>query len=250
MPYWRADEPYADLIRRDPKPLRIGFSHQWGPYGTSPEIIAELMRAARFLEGLGHHVEEAQPAIDYEAAFKAQTTCYITNFAQTIALLLEPRGLTRPPEGLVEPMNIRLWAAGIDATYSERTRMQLAFNTASRGFGAFFERFDIILTPTMAKPTPRIGTTEYLTVSDEPDVHAWFANLWGIFAYTPLANLCGIPGLSMPFGRLANGLPMGIQVMGAQGQDGLLLQLAAQVERALGGQWNGGAVPAHHVTRG
>lgn len=249
MPYWRADEPYADLVRRDPKPLRIGLSHQWGPYGTSPEIIAELNRAGRFIESLGHHVEEAQPAIDYEAAYRAQTTCYITNFAQTIALLLEPRGLTRPPEGLVEPMNIRLWAAGIDATYSERTRMQLAFNTASRGFGAFFEAFDIILTPTMAKPTPLIGTTEYLTVSDEPDVHAWFANLWGIFAYTPLANLCGIPGLSMPFGRLANGLPMGIQLMGAQGQDGLLLQLAAQVERALGGAWNGGAVAAHHVTR-
>lgn len=249
MPYWRADEPYADLVRRDPKPLRIGLSHQWGPYGTSPEIIAELNRAGHFLQGLGHHVEEAQPAIDYEAAYRAQTTCYITNFAQTIALLLEPRGLTRPPEGLVEPMNIRLWAAGIDATYSERTRMQLAFNTASRGFGAFFESFDIILTPTMAKPTPLIGTTEYLTVSDEPDVRAWFANLWGIFAYTPLANLCGIPGLSMPFGRFANGLPMGIQLMGAQGQDGLLLQLAAQVERALGGAWNGGAVAAHHVTR-
>lgn len=248
MPYWTAPEPYTNLIRRDPPKLRIALSHEWGPYRATPEIVAELERAGRFLEGLGHHVGLALPAIDLEAAYAAQTTCYITNFAQTIALLLEPRGLSRPPEDRIEPMNIRIWEAGIGATYSERTRMQMAFNAASRGFGAFFEDWDIILTPTMAKPTPAIGTTEYLTTSDNPDVRDWFANLWGIFAYTPLANLCGIPGLSMPFGRLPNGLPLGLQIQARQGGDGLLLQLAAQVERALDGRWNGGALPARHVT--
>jgi amidase len=250
MPYWKADEPYSELIRRDPGRLRIALSYEWGPYGAAPEIVAELERAGRFLEGLGHHVERALPQIDFAAAYAAQTTCYITNFAQTIALLLEPRGMKRPPEDLIEPMNVRIWAAGIDATYSERTRMQLAFNAASRGFGAFFEDWDVILTPTMARPTPAIGTTEYLTTSGNPDVRDWFHNLWGIFAYTPLSNLCGIPGLSMPFGRLPNGLPMGIQIQTRQAGDGLLLQLAAQVERALGGQWNGGALPTTHVTAG
>lgn len=247
MPFWISPEPYTDLIRRDPPKLRIALSHEWGPYRATPEIVAELERAGRFLESLGHHVGLALPAIDLEAAYEAQTTCYITNFAQTIALLLEPRGLARPPADKVEPMNIRIWEAGIDASYSERTRMQMAFNTASRGFGAFFEEWDIILTPTMAKPTPLIGTTDYLTVSDNPDVRDWFANLWGIFAFTPLANLCGIPGLSMPFGRLPTGLPMGIQAQARQGGDGLLLQFAAQVERALDGCWNGGSRPIHHV---
>jgi amidase len=54
--------------------------------------VAELERVGRFLEGLGHHVAWAQPAIDYRAAFAAQTTCYISNFAQTIANLLAPSG--------------------------------------------------------------------------------------------------------------------------------------------------------------
>ncbi|WP_239508809.1 amidase family protein, partial [Klebsiella aerogenes] len=84
----------------------------------------------------------------------------------------------------------------------------------------FFEQWDIILTPTMAKPTPVIGTTEYLTTSDNPSVHDWFANLWGLFAYTPLANLCGIPGISMPFGLHENGLPLGIQAQAKQAGDG------------------------------
>ena len=49
-------------------------------------------------------------------------------------------------------------------------------------------------------PTPRIGTTEYLTLSDNPSVLDWFENLWRNFAYTPLTNLCGIPGISLPLG--------------------------------------------------
>jgi amidase len=43
-------------------------------------------------------------------------------------------------------------------------------------------------------------------------------------------------------------LPLGIQAISAQARDGLLLQLAAQVERALGGAWNQGRRPGVHVT--
>ncbi len=250
MPYWMPAERYTDLIRRDPKPLRIALSHEWGDYRATPHLVAELERAGRVLEGLGHHVEWALPAVDFRAAFAAQTTCYITNFAQTIANLLRQLGLERPPADLVEPMNIRIWEAGLDASYSERAAMQAAFNTTSRAFGAFFETWDIILTPITALPTPRIGTTEYLTTSDNPSVLDWFGNLWRNFAYTPLANLCGIPGISLPMAEQENGMPLGIQAQARQGQDGLLLQLAAQVERALDGRWNAGRRPGVHVTAG
>jgi amidase len=127
--------------------------------------------------------------------------------------------------------------------------MQAVFNTTARGFGAFFESWDIILTPITALPTPRIGTTAYLTTSDNPSVLDWFDHLWCNFAYTPLTNLCGIPGISLPLGTQASGLPLGIQAQARQAGDGLLLQLAAQIERALGGRWNDGRVPATHVTR-
>ena len=126
--------------------------------------------------------------------------------------------------------------------------MQAVFNTTARAFGAFFESWDIILTPITALPTPRIGTTEYLTISDNPSVHDWFANLWRNFAYTPLANLCGIPGISLPLAAHENGLPLGIQAQARQANDGLLLQLSAQIERAIDGQWNAGRLPRVHVT--
>ena len=247
MPYWTPDEPYTELIRRDPGRLRIALSHEWGDYRAQPALVAELERAGRFLEGLGHHVEWALPAVDFRAAFAAQTTCYISNFAQFIEALLARHGLARPPAELIEPINILIWEAGKDVSYAERYRMQAAFNTAARAFGAFFEDWDVMLTPITALPTPRVGTTEYLTISDNPSVHDWFANLWRFFSYTPPANLCGIPALSMPMGRQDNGLPFGIHAQAAQARDGLLLQLAAQVERALGGRWNDGRRPGVHV---
>ena len=249
MPYWSAPEPYLQLIQRDPARLRIALSHEWGDYRATPHHVAELQRVGRFLESLGHHVDWAQPAVDYRAAFAAQTTCYISNFAQTIANLLAPAGLSRPPEGLIEPINVRIWEMGLQTTFSERARMQAVFNATSRGFGEFFQQWDILLTPITALPTPKIGTTEYLTISDNPSVLDWFGHLWENFAYTPLSNLCGIPGLSMPMGTQASGLPLGIQAQAAQAQDGLLLQLAAQIERALDGRWNDGRLPAVHVTR-
>ena len=107
--------------------------------------------------------------------------------------------------------------------------------------------WDIILTPITALPTPKIGTTEYLTLSGNPSVHDWFENLWRFFAYTPLTNLCGIPGISLPMAVQENGLPFGIHAQARQANDGLLLQLAAQIERALGGQWNDGRRPGVHV---
>jgi len=92
-----------------------------------------------------------------------------------------------------------------------------------------------------------VGTTEYLTLSDNPSVLDWFDNLWQNFAYTPLANLCGIPGISLPLAFNEHGLPLGMQLQAKQADDGLLLQLSAQIERAIGGRWNDGRRPGVHV---
>lgn len=249
MPYWQPPEPYVTLIQRDPARLRIAVSHEWGDYRATPHIVAELERAARHLQDLGHQVEWVPPQVDIRAAFRAQTLCYVMNFAQVIQGLLDGRGLTQPPEGQIEPINVRIWQAGKDLPYTARHKMQATFNTTARAFGAFFEQWDVILTPITALPTPRVGTTQYLTISDNPDVWDWFENLWQFFAYTPLANLCGLPGLSMPMAQQENGLPFGIHAQARQGNDGLLLQLAAQMERSLGGRWNQGRRPGVHVTQ-
>jgi Asp-tRNA(Asn)/Glu-tRNA(Gln) amidotransferase A subunit family amidase len=48
----------------------------------------------------------------------------------------------------------------------------------------------------------------------------WFGNLWRNFAFTPLANLCGVPAISLPLAEHENGLPLGIQAQAKQANDG------------------------------
>ncbi len=248
MPFWSPPEPYAALVQCDPGRLRIAVSHEWGDYKATPHIAAELERAGRFLEGLGHHVEWKVPAVDFRAGYAAQTTCYITNIAQNVARLSALRGHASPPRELIESMNWRIWEYGRDLTYTARADMQAGFNSTSRAFGQFFTQWDVILTPISTQTTHRRGTMDFLTLNDSDSPLAWFEKLWGMYAYTPLANLTGTPGLSLPMAQHENGLPLGIQALAAQGNDGLLLQLGAQIERALGGKWNGGRVPGVHVT--
>ena len=56
-----------------------------------------------------------------------------------------------------------------------------------------------------------------------------------------------MPAISLPLAFQESGLPLGIQAQARQADDGLLLQLAAQIERALGGRWNDGRLPGVHV---
>src|SRR5699024_10434634 len=131
MPYWTPEEPYREQIKRDPSPLRIAVSHEWGGYQATPEIVAELEKTAEFLQELGNEVEWVAPEIDLQAAYDGQTAAYIMKFAQTIESLLKENGLQEPPHDLIEPICIRVWEAGRFASYAERAEMHKMVNRIS-----------------------------------------------------------------------------------------------------------------------
>jgi len=64
----------------------------------------------------------------------------------------------------------------------------------------------------------------------------------------PRRLAAGLPAVGMPMASQDHDLPLGIQAIAKQANDGLLLQLAAQIERALDGKWNGGRKPKVHVS--
>lgn len=248
MPFWTPERPYLEQIQEDPPRLKIALSHAWGDYAATAHIVGELEQAGRFLEGLGHDVAWAMPDVDFRAAHLAQTTCYITNIAPNLGRVARSRGHDRPTTEWFEPMNVRIWEAGINAPYTLRVEMTATFNRVSRAFGEFFEDWDVLLTPISTKTTHKLGTMDYITLNDSDSAEDWFHTLWGMYAYTPLGNLCGIPGISLPIAAHDNGLPLGIHALTKQAGDGLLLQLCAQIERALDGKWNAGRIPSAHVT--
>ncbi len=59
------------MIARDPGAAAGSRCRtNWGDYRATPHIAAELERVGRFLEGLGHQVDYALPAIDYRAGLR------------------------------------------------------------------------------------------------------------------------------------------------------------------------------------
>ncbi|NDH37415.1 MAG: amidase, partial [Acidimicrobiia bacterium] len=83
--------------------------------------------------------------------------------------------------------------------------------------------FDVLVTPTLAGPPPKIGA---LSGDDSTD------RIREIMQYTAQFNMTGQPAISLPLHMSADGLPMGVQFVGAPYREDLLLRLAAQLETA------------------
>jgi amidase len=99
----------------------------------------------------------------------------------------------------------------------------------SRQVAGFFERYDLWLTPTLGGPPPPLG--ELTSTTSDPLAAATASGRVLMFD-CELANVTGNPAISLPFGRDARGLPLGIHLLGRFGDEATLLRVAGQVERA------------------
>jgi amidase len=97
----------------------------------------------------------------------------------------------------------------------------------TKSWGKVMQRFDVMLSPTLAEPPPVLGHLK----TDQP-----FELVFGrLISYTPFTgamNAAGAPALSLPLGRSQHGLPMGVQFAAAHGRDALLLELGLSIEEA------------------
>jgi amidase len=141
-------------MRRDPGPLRIGFTAA-SPIGTEvhPEAVAAVNEAARLLESLGHEVEEAAPDIDGAALAKAFLHVY---FGQVPAMAAQARaaGARSSDFELLTRVLATLGGATSAATL---TAYLLKWNEFARALARFHQRYDLLLTPTLAHPPIRHG---------------------------------------------------------------------------------------------
>ncbi len=90
-----------------------------------------------------------------------------------------------------------------------------------------FETVDAVITPVLSAAPPAIGAFP----TDHEDVATHFARMAALAPYAALANVGGIPALSVPHGSDCNGLPLAIQLAGPMGAEVRLLELAAILER-------------------
>jgi len=129
---------------------------------------------------------------------------------------------------LFTPLNRGLAEAARAASAADYAGAVLHLQAAARRIVAFWNEFDVVLTPTLALPPVPIGW-------QEEGVDGAIEQIRRNTVFTPftaVANLTGLPAMSLPLHWTADELPVGVQAIGCPGGDALLLQLAAQIEHA------------------
>ena len=236
--------PYADAANDPPAPLRIAL-HTASPIGGA--VDAQWAHAAeacaRHLESLGHVVVDAAPPVDGMALAHDYLTLYFGQVSAQIAWF----GRQGVPASAFEPETRALGLIGDALSAGEYALARAGWNAHRRALGGFLQGVDLLLTPTCAQPPARIGAL------DTPPLQArLLQTVLGLGAarllkrsgvveqlafenlhrtpFTQLANLCGVPAMSVPWGLDDRQLPLGVQFTAPWGGEDLLFRVAGQLE--------------------
>jgi amidase len=226
--------PYTEELDTDPKGLRIGYSTTPAvDFEVDPACIEAVEKTARLLESLGHEVSEGSP-MDAAAAMRGSVDLedtFMTRWAAGQASTLDTLSMALGREiaqGDVEPLTWALAEIGRERSAGKYLQdVGLHHGLTRMIAGWYLSGFDLLLTPTTGRPPQPLGSWD--DSGDDP-LDAFHAGV-PEGAFTAIFNITGQPAISLPLGE-ADGLPVGIQLVAAQGREDLLIQVAAQLERA------------------
>ncbi|MGZ8138319.1 amidase [Bordetella bronchiseptica] len=218
----------AALARPFERPLRIGvWQHAWDGIEVDPACSAALAQAEALCRQLGHATEAiAAPPIDYQAFVRAHIGILCTHIALAVdaRLAVLQRGLR---DDDLEPAILDGYrrARGISAT--DYAGMIQALHAVGRAMAACMQGYDLLLSPTLTRPPVPLGE-----ISMADDFVSFRQKAARYTTFLAVINASGQPAASVPLHIDGQGLPIGVQLIGALGRDDLVLRLAAQLERA------------------
>lgn len=217
--------PVGDVTGPVRRRLRVALvTDSLGGRATDPEVVRATEKTAALLEELGHSVERAEmPAPE---SFADDFLCYWALLA--LGLSRGGRRTFGPDYDRHRNDNLTRGLASYAAKHAVRMPLAITrLNRSHRLTKAFFADHEVVLTPTLALPTPELGwldpSQSFETVMDR--LLEWVT-------FTPLQNATGDPAISLPMATGADGLPIGVQLSAARGQDRRLLELAYELEAA------------------
>jgi amidase len=223
------ESSFAAAAEREPRPLRIGLCTD-PPYEAhvDPECVAAAHGAAELLESLGHSVEESAPRWDLSDVADDFLLVWATDAAagaKQIATALT--GRFDPAD--TEPLTQELIRHSEGASAVELTGALGALRGYGRRMLGWWAGHDVLLTPTLAQPPVPHGA---LAPAPGEPVSEQLYNGVRFVPFCPPVNITGQPAISLPLHVSADGLPVGVQLVGPPAGEELLLSLAGQLERA------------------
>jgi amidase len=242
--------PFLDEVSADPGRLRIAFSREplFGHGAVHADCVDALEDSARLLESLGHHVEEATPPIDRDACALAFVTVLAGETRAEIEHLAQV-ARCKPRARDFEAATYSLGLLGHSISAAAYAGAVRTLQLTARTMAPFFERHDLLLTPTLATPPALIGSLQpnaaeqrLMRIVNRLNA-GWLLHALGVIKplaaktfdyipFTPLFNVTGQPAMSVPLHWNAAGLPIGVQFVARLGEDATLFRLAGQLERA------------------
>jgi amidase len=241
--------PFLDEVTAEPRALRIAFTDaQMLGHRIHPDCSAAVRDAAGLLASLGHHVEECAPAIDREAFNQAFITLVCGEVAADMRDARVRLGRT-PRRADVEVATWGLALLGDALGASDYASARRTLQRTARGIGAFFARYDLLLTPTLGAPPVEHGALQpgpreaaMLRIFGALGAGGLMkrlgaiaeaaATIFDFTPYPPLFNITGQPAMSVPLHWNSAGLPIGVQLAAPFGDDATLFRVAGQLERA------------------
>ncbi len=241
------EQRYAVAVAKKPGRLRIGFSTA-SPLGTAvdPEAVKAVEKTVALLRDLGHEVEEAEPQMDAKQMCMDWLTVW---FGQCAAEVDEVKALTGCGDEGFELDTLGIAAFGRATPAHEYVKCQSRWQQYMIAMDTFLEKYDFWLSPTLAMPPATIGAMAtpslqqtalklVLKVGAEKLlmktglIEEMAMENFKYMPFTQFANVTGVPAMSVPLHWTEAGLPLGSQFVGAHGDEGKLLALAAQLEEA------------------
>lgn len=225
------DVAFLANLENAPRRLKIGFTRAQ-PWGApiAPEVLEAMDRFARLCETMGHDVEERAldlPLEEFWACYNDMTAVETAaGYDHLASLVGRPIG-----DDDLAPFNAAQLAHGRSLDAVTHANNIAAVRKAGQRIAIAVGRFDVFMTPTLTQPPRPVG---YWSL-DESDPEAYL-NRWSDAGYLFPFNMSGLPAISVPGGRTALGLPIGVQFVAGIGQEDLLLRLARQIEIAA--PWN------------
>lgn len=201
---------------------RIAWSADMGYAGVDPDVVRVAGEAAKLFQQLGAVVEEPRLVIDdpFPAFWDAFSTAAYTSYGH----------LLKDHEEDFTEYGLRSLKHGETVTGADMSRAVLKVDQLRRQMETLFDDYDLLLTPTMAVPAFAIGDRPSVIGGKEVDP------FWGYLPFTFPINMTGQTASSVPCGFSADGLPIGLHIIGPHGSEVKVLQASAAFEEAR--PWN------------